>query len=44
MINDLEFIFYFQGSVGILVPGVDAKLSNGQDGEILVRRPHMLAK
>ena len=32
------------GSVGELSPGVDMKLSEGNEGEILVKSPFMLAK
>ena len=32
------------GSVGELAPGVDAKLSEGDEGEILVKSPYMLSK
>ena len=31
-------------SVGAAVPGVDVKLSNGDEGEVLVRSPHMFSK
>ncbi|KAF2471712.1 fatty-acyl-CoA synthase [Lindgomyces ingoldianus] len=32
------------GSVGELVSGVDLKLSNGDEGEVLVKSPHMFSK
>jgi malonyl-CoA/methylmalonyl-CoA synthetase len=32
------------GSVGKVAPGVDIKLSNGDEGEVLVRGPHMFSK
>lgn len=32
------------GSVGVLSPGVDVRLSEGDEGEILVKSPFMLAK
>ncbi|CAO2658613.1 Nn.00g063360.m01.CDS01 [Neocucurbitaria sp. VM-36] len=32
------------GSVGEIACGIDVKLSNGDDGEVLVRSPHMFSK
>jgi len=32
------------GSVGVKAPGIDFKLSNGDDGEVLVRTPIMFSK
>jgi len=32
------------GSVGEVVPGVDVKLSDGDEGEVLVRSPHMFSR
>ncbi|KAK5462724.1 hypothetical protein LTS15_002436 [Exophiala xenobiotica] len=32
------------GSVGEVFPGLDVKLSNGDEGEILVKSPHMFSK
>lgn len=33
-----------QGSVGEVFPGVDLKLSLGEEGEILVRSPYLFSK
>lgn len=33
-----------RGSVGKAFPGVDVKLSEGEEGEVLVRTPHMFSK
>lgn len=33
-----------EGSVGKVVPGIDVKLSNGDEGEILVKSPSMFSK
>lgn len=32
------------GSVGEVVPGLDVKLSNGDEGEVLVKSPYMFSK
>ncbi|KAK2800599.1 hypothetical protein FQN51_005982 [Onygenales sp. PD_10] len=39
-----EFGSGFQGSVGVIVPGVDLKLSNGDEGEILLKSPLSFSK
>ncbi|KAF1809368.1 fatty-acyl-CoA synthase [Eremomyces bilateralis CBS 781.70] len=33
-----------EGSVGERVPGIDIKLSDGDEGEVLVKSPHMFSK
>ena len=32
------------GSVGEVVPGLDVKLSEGDEGEVLVKSPYMFSK